>query len=40
MCSLQNKAMKKQLLAEDKLTMARALEVRMSMEAEDKNAKS
>ena len=39
MCGLHNEAIQKQLLAEDKLTMARALEVGVSMEAADKNAK-
>ena len=39
MCGLCNEAMQKQLLAEDKLTMGRALEVWVSMEAANKNTK-
>ena len=38
-CGLHNEAMQKRLLAEDKLTVAHALEVGVSMEAADKNAK-
>ena len=39
MCGLCNEATQKLLLAEDKLTMARVLEVGASMEATHKNAK-